>query len=342
MNKPIIATWGTGPTYRNRIKHNIQKAIDTGYDNIMDYIILTDYPDDFDEFRLTNNKIVDVIDIHKIRETHPWSKELEYIPLSRDPEEYGRDYRESKHAGKNFSYALNRFSLPTIAELGYSKFVMCDCDVDIRYDKIVSGECTEEQFWNEYDTPINTMKGCDYEHHDLSNILLPFNDFVGHNMMLTSRIELGSIFRYELGKKYKEEYASLGPYLSKITQTEGPFRYYNLESPALVKRYFEMWEDVMKICYDDIFLMNLMCGGTYMTIDNIPVSIVNQFLKITPLNFDKFWHTVNIYYIDRHFFPRGVAIGDGLSLMPTDSEESFLQINKEAIECLKKQNYWAE
>jgi hypothetical protein len=28
MKKPIVATWGIGPTYRNRIKHNIQKAID--------------------------------------------------------------------------------------------------------------------------------------------------------------------------------------------------------------------------------------------------------------------------------------------------------------------------
>jgi len=340
MNKPIIATWGTGPTYRNRIKHNIQKAIDTGYDNIMDYIILTDYPDDFDEFRSKTDKIIDVIDIHKIREIHPWSKDLEYIPLSRNAEEYGRDYRESKHMGKNFSYALNRFSLPRIAELGYSKFVMCDCDVDIRYDRIVNKECTEEDFWNEYNTPINSMKGCDIEDHDLINIQLPFYDFLGHNMSLVSRIELGSIFRYELGKKYKTEYRNLGPYLNKITQTEGPFRYYNLESSDLVKKYFEMWDDVMKICYDDIFLANLMCGGTYMTIDNIPVAIVNQFLNITPLNFSKFWHTVNIYYTDRHFFPRGVSMGNGLSFMPADSEEDFQQVNKEVIKYLEQQNNW--
>ena len=340
MNKPIVATWGTGPTYRNRIKHNIQKAIDTGYDNIMDYIILTDYPDDFDEFRSKTDKVVDVLDIHKIREEHPWSKDFEYIPLSRDPEEYGKDYRESKHAGKEFSYALNRFSLPRISELGYSKFVMCDCDVDIRYDRIVNKECTEEEFWAQYDTPVNSMKGCDLENHDLASTLLPFNDFLGHNTGLASRIELGSILRYELGKKYPQQYINLGPYLTQITQTEGPFRYYNLANPELVKTYYEMWDDVMKICYDDKFLRNLICGSTYMTIDNIPVAIVNQFLNITPLHFDIFWHTVNIYYIDRHFFPRGVGFGNGLSLMPADSEELFLETNKEAIEFLKTQKDW--
>jgi len=344
MNKPIIATWGTGPTYRNRIKHNIQKAIDTGYDNIMDYIILTDYPDEFDDFRKTNNKIIDIIDIHKLRKDHPWSEKHEYIPLGKDEKSYGEDFWNSKHVrGKEFSYALNRFSLPRISELGFSKFVMSDCDVDIRYDKIIKKECSEEDFWEQYDTPINTMKGCDLETHDLNNLRLPFDSELGFNRYVNLIIQLGSIIRYQLGKKYPKEYSiAAGPFHSKITQTEGPFRYYNLESSSYVKKYFEVWEEAMLICYEDRMLRSNICGGTYMTIDNIPVAITNEFLKITPINFCKLWHLFHIYSQDRHFFPPSAALGDGKSLMPAFTLEDFYEVNKEHIQFRKNMKIWEE
>lgn len=344
MNKPIVATWGTGPTYRNRIKHNIQKAIDTGYDNVMDYIILTDYPEEFDEFRKTNNKIIDILNIHDIRKNHPWSEKHEYIALGKDEKSYGEDYWNSKHIkGKEFSYALNRFSLPRISELGFSKFIMCDCDVDIRYDRIIKKECSEEDFWKQYDTPINTMKGCDLEVHDLNNLRLPFDSEIGFNQYLNSIIQLGSIIRYQLGKKYPQEYsAAAGPFHSKIIQTEGPFRYYNLESSDYVKKYFDIWEEAMLICYEDYILRSRISGGTYMTIDNIPVAIANEFLRITPMNFDKFWHTVHIYVQDRHFFPPGAVLGDGKSLMPAFTLEDFYNINKEHIQFRKNMMIWEE
>lgn len=346
MNKPIVATWGTGPTYRNRIKHNIQKAIDTGYDNIMDYIILTDYPEDFDDFRKSNNKIIEILDIHKIRKDHPWSEKHEYIPLGKDEESYGRDYSHAKHVlKKEFSYALNRFSLPKISELGFSKFLMCDCDVDIRYDKIIKKECKEEDFWKEFDTPINTMKGCDLEIHTLDRMILPFEgNFLGLNRSVNIMIQIGAILRYELGKKYRKEYIenAIGPFHNKITQTEGPFRYYNLESSDYVKKYFEVWENAMLACYEDSMLRNSLCGGTYMTIDNIPVAIVNEFMSIKPIVFDKFWHTVNIYVQDRYFFPPGHVLDDGRSLQPAFSLEEFYRINKDHIEFRKNTLQWQE
>ena len=72
QNKPIISIWGLGPTYRDRVKHNIQKAIDIGYDNIMDYIILTDVPEDFFELRDATKKIIDIVNIHDVREIYPF------------------------------------------------------------------------------------------------------------------------------------------------------------------------------------------------------------------------------------------------------------------------------
>ena len=121
MNKPIVSTWGLGPSYRNRVKHNFLKSLETGYNNTMDYIILTDVPEDFDELRSKTDKIIDVINIHDIREQYPFSKEIEHIPLNQ--ERYGEEYKELMDKNKHFSYSLHRFSLPRIAELGYTKFV---------------------------------------------------------------------------------------------------------------------------------------------------------------------------------------------------------------------------
>jgi hypothetical protein len=342
-NKPIIATWGFGPTYRNRIKHNIQKAINTGYDNIMDYIILTDYPEDFYELRDKTNKIIDIINIHKIRPKYsPWSLDHEFIPQALDEENYAKEWVELRTQHKWFTYSLNRFSLPRISELGYSRFVMGDCDVDIRYDKIVNKECTEEEFWEQYNTPINSMKGCDYETHDLKNVDTSNIDlFRNHNLF--SRIVSGCIMRYKLNEKFPEVYKNIKHLFStEIIQTEGPFRYYNLESSDYVKKYFDVWDEVMKINIQDKWLRELIYGSTYMLIDNIPVAITNEVLNIKVLEFSKFWHKVHVYYQDRHFFPRGTVGADGLSLQPTNTLEDFYKINKTHIEFLKSVNDFVE
>lgn len=334
-NKPIIATWGTGPTYRNRIKHNIQKAIDTGYDNIMDYIILTDYPEDFYEFRDKTKKIIDIINIHEIRPKYSdWTLDYEFIPKSLDEENYAKEWRELRENHNWFTYALNRFSLPRISELGYSKFVMCDCDVDIRYDKIVNKECTEEEFWDQYNTPINSMKGCDYEVHDLKDVNVDDID-LWPNRVLYSKLISGNILRYKLGKKFPNRYSHIDLFSPKIIQTEGPFRYYNLANSEMVKEYFDIWDEAMKVNIQDDYLRELITGSTYMLIDNIPVAITNEFLKIEVLNFGKEWHTVHLYYQDRHFFPRGIVGADGLSLQPTLTVEEFYKKNEAHINYLK-------
>ena len=113
----------------------------------MDYVILTDYPEDFTEFAEQTGKIKAIVDIHEARQEYEWSKELEVIPsITTDPKQYGEEYKSALSSGRLFSYSLHRFSFPTIAKLGYNKIVFMDGDVKIRYDKIVSGELTEEQF----------------------------------------------------------------------------------------------------------------------------------------------------------------------------------------------------
>ena len=107
MNKPVISLWGLGPSYRRRVKLNILDAMSMGYDNMMDYVVLTDCPEDFTEFAEQTGKIKAIIDINKAREPYPWSPELEHIPSAvNDEKEYGKQYVDNMRKGKMFSYTF--------------------------------------------------------------------------------------------------------------------------------------------------------------------------------------------------------------------------------------------
>ena len=71
MNKDIIiSTWGFGPTYRNRIKFQIEEALKSGYNPLMKYIILTDHVNDFAGLdQSMRDMIVDVVDIEDLRKS---------------------------------------------------------------------------------------------------------------------------------------------------------------------------------------------------------------------------------------------------------------------------------
>jgi hypothetical protein len=334
----IVATWGCGPTYRDRVKQNILKAKNTNYDKIIPYLILTDYVDDFLEFKNDEKLVVDVIDINKERSKYSeWSYNLEYIPNYLTEKEYGIDYREKTNVGKKFSYALNRFSLPTISKMGFNKFLMCDCDTDIRYDKIVNGETTEELFWEEYNTPLNTMKGCDLENFNFSR----WPNFEGWG---SNNIILANHMRYYLKNKYPEDVRNNPNFIwlgNQFWQTEGPFRFYNLESSKKVMDVFNIWDELMKFGLSDEMFRRHLSPGQYMYIDNVPVTVTNEFLNINPLNFDKFWHTVNIYNADRFFFPQGHVEnvnGEILSFQIGETKEEFFLRNKKLIDFRISQN----
>ena len=263
---------------------------------------------------------------------------MEFIPNTNDVIQYSKEYREKNNKeGKIFSYGLNRFSLPTISEMGYSRFLMCDCDTDIRYDRIISGEVTETEFWNEYLTPTQTMKGCDLEH---------FNRRTEHWGYLN--IILANHLRYYLKTNRPNNIDHPSDFVwlsSEYWQTEGPFRYYNLKSPEMVMDVFNIWNDLLCLCLTDSMFKKQLCPGGYMYIDNVTVSVTNEYLGISPLNFDKFWHTVNVYKSDRFYFPAGFeenVNGEKLSLQPTNTKEEFYEVNKKLIDYYKNKGQWVE
>ena len=61
MEKPVVSIWGIGPSYRLRVKKHIEEALNSGYENIMEFVILTDDTDDFKELCEKTDKIKCII-----------------------------------------------------------------------------------------------------------------------------------------------------------------------------------------------------------------------------------------------------------------------------------------
>lgn len=348
MDKPIVSLWGLGPSYRKRVKLNILEAMSHGYENMMDYVILTDYPEDFIEFAEQTGKIKAIIDVNEARKDYEWSKELEFIPPSAtDPAAYGKEYKEALEQRRYFSYSVHRFTFPTIAKLGYNKIVFMDGDVKLRYDKIMSGELTEEQFWEEFNTPVNSMKGCVYEivafNKDTYNPTNKSFEFITSMAMGISQsfgaLQACSLVYRELLNEAGD--TSRSPIIEGLALTEGPFRYYNFESPEKVLSYFETWNKCIYKFYSDYFLqLAQQCGG-YMLCDYMPVATTNLFEKILVMHFPNTVYARQIHYTDRYFLPlNGGAPGIGTPFEPGETEEDFLEKNKELKQVLEERNSW--
>lgn len=330
QEKPIALIWGLGPSYRKRVKSTIETALNSGYDNIMEFIILTDVPEDFYELRDTSKKIIDIVNIHEIRKSYPWSEDLEFIPTNQ--ETYGDDFRNYLiQQGKNFTHGLDRFSIPRALELGYTKLVLHDPDTIIHYNKIVSGEIKEEDFWKEFDSPVNSMRG-------------PWKEVieVGMNKEFIPARAMGSASMYvlqfltmiiqNLNQKYNK---NLYPLRTRFEITESSLKYFHFESVEFGKEWFEVLSDCMKMSYsyDPNFRYLHACGG-HMLGDFIPYNSANLYMNMQIIDFYPDIYSTYVFGDDRYFLPI-----DARLKMATTQEE-FYEVNKETIEALAQNNQW--
>ena len=338
--KPVSLIWGFGPTYRRRIGHNIEKALSTGYDDILEYIVLTDNVDDFWKgiSKQVKNKIVSVTDINKARESFLWSFNEEMVPTGDSEEEYGKNYVDGMQKGRMFSYSIHRFSLLELQRLGVTKFVIQDNDVDIRYDKIVNGIVTEADFWKEFDTPESSMKGCHKETVMIDNSGAILEAMaIGHNS--NDVFKISEIVFEHLNKVYGTKRTYDKHYFNI---TEGPFRFYNFKSVLDLGVYFETWNEILRLSYiTPSIRTNMSCGG-YMLCDFIPVGIANNYNGIEVLDFSSNFFKTNIYYADRYFMPRGTGFADGLCFWPAPTVAEFMINNAKVVDWLKNRNEWLE
>jgi len=337
MTKPIIVIWGIGPTYRSRIAYTINKAISMGYANMMDYIILTDHPDEFIQLVADTGKIRRVVNIHDARDISPWSRAVEPIPASLDELGYGREFLEQHHHTGGLSYGLRRYILPILADMGYTKFILCDADVDIRYDLIsindvltpddlILGKFTAEEFWSVFDTPPNTVKAI---HTEVSHLV--FNAEADTMSYYIPRVLPGheggklpqhmAILLYLL---YEELKLNKYPGQNKWVMSEGPLRYFHFESTDKVIQYFEAWDTATKILLTTKpYLFSTLSGPGYVLTDYYPVAAANITCDMDTCNFPLPYYMSNIYMADRYFLPKSEAQGETV--------EDFLKKNRDFL-----------
>lgn len=308
----------------------------------MDYVVLTDYPDEFVQFAEETGKILAIVDIHEARKNDTWSPEVEHVPSkTQDETLYGNQYLQNLSSNKNFSYALHRYSLPTISQLGFNKIVFMDSDVRIKYAEI-GNTITEEQFWEEFDTTPNTMKGCAKEEvfiekpdNNAFQVSLQLTRAMGYDMSMGA-LQVASIVLHQLYTKFN---IARCPVIHRMEITEGPFRYYHFDSPSKVLSYFNTWNETVRQIFTNSFLLNFQRCGGYTMCDYMPVGITNIFENITVENFPNTVYQRRIFYEDRYFIPP-MAAGMSREFNAATSKEEFFEKNKELVNTMYERNAW--
>jgi len=352
MNKDIIiATWGFGPTYRERIIYQIETAANFEYDKVMKYVILTDRIEDFVglEPRI-QNLIIDVVDIEELRKEDEWSKIYEPLPKEKvDEEIYAQQWRHYCDE-KNilFSYGIRRYVMKRLLELGITKFLIMDSDMKLHYDHITMGRTTEEDFWKEFDTPSNSVKGCSYEvlkmssmHESGEFIKLVWSRTVGAHDSKTA-LQSAAVAMF----KYHEDAGTLSQFSipMELPILEGPVRLYNFENLEKLKSYWETFNKVYKIYLEHRTLYNTcLCGG-YMLCDYFQTSVTNILEQISVSHFPGHMYENRQFFIDRFWGPpyyqNPDCNGKNVFLLQAKSKKEFLEINAECIECMRKRGQW--
>lgn len=349
-NQIVIATWGFGPTYRDRIKYNIREALDSGYDKLMKFVILTDYLDDFKNLEPEiQNLIVGVYDINELRRDDEFSFEFEPIPMSVvNDEEYAKEWRNfCDNQNKLMSYSLKRYLLKAVAQnTDYTKILMIDSDIELPYTRLVSGQLDEKEFWAHLTTPTNTVRGCGYEEIRFAHIERTTYQFIASCAAGARDSQLALQAATVVAYEYLKNHDKLNEFtiVSRLPILEGPLRFFNFSDKDQLMNFFNTLNEVTQLFlhHRELYSTNL-CGG-YILCDYLPLSVAILLAKMKPFHFSGKMYHFRIFHEDRFFGPSWFEFhdcnGKKLYLKQAKSRAEFLEINAEIIECMKKTNQW--
>jgi hypothetical protein len=347
----IIVTFGFGPTYRDRVKYQINEASTRfGYDKVMKYFILTDRVEDFIGLdKNVQDLIVDVVDIEECRKDDEFSKLYEPLPEEKiDDELYATQLRYNSDVKKLlFSYGLKRYALKALAQRGITKFLYMDADIKLHYDHIVEGKKTEEEFWGEFDIPVNCIKGCGTEtlkftQLDKNNDMQFIYSKTAGSHDSVRALQASSIVMY----KYFEELGQLEKFIIplELTIIEGPVRIFNFESVSKLESYFNTLNSVSRLFLQNgqLYSTNL-CGG-YILCDYLPLSVANSLENIQVQHLPGHLFEYRNFFEDRfwgtQWYENHECDSETTYLISTKSKKEFLKKNEKMIECMKKRNQW--
>ena len=346
----VIATWGFGPTYRNRVKEQIKEARDCGYDKVMKYLILTDLVSDFDDIdQSLKDLIVDIVDIEILRKDDEFSKKYEPIPEEKLSDEiYAKQLRYQSDILQLLpSYGLQRYSLKRLAELGITKFLFMDSDVQIPYEYIKSGRVTEEEFWSHYEIPKNTIKGSGFEtiKYGFLDENLKMEFIYGRTIGSNDSMKVFQSCT-AVAYKYFEEIGKLEDFriIQELSTLEGCFRLYNFESVEKLNEFFTAYNHLYKIFLSNRQLNSTNLCGNYMLCDVVPLALTSLLQNIKLIHFPGTMYVLRVFFADRFWGPPWYYTphcnGKEMNLLPAKSEKEFLEINSELIECMKCTRQW--
>ena len=349
--KIVIATWGMGPTYRDRIKYNIQEAYESGYGKLMKFAILTDYTEDFINLEPhIQDLIIGVYDINEIRKNDEFSFEFEPIPKNViDDEQYANEWRYfCDNENKLMSYALKRYLLKAIADTtDYVKVFMIDSDVELPYKRLVSGQLSEQEFWEQFNTPENTIRGCGYEELKIvsmeseNRLEFIYGRSVGSHDSVRA-LQASTVVAYN----YFKQGNRLQDFriIEKLSILEGPVRFFNFSNKEKMLSFFDTFNQVTKLFLQDKQLYSCnVCGG-YILCDYLTLALAMLLENVKSFHFSGKMFQYRVFHEDRFFGPSWYenhdCNGKKLHLLQARSKKEFLEINEELISCMKKINQW--
>ena len=348
MKDNVISTWGFGPTYRNRIKYQIEESYNTGYDSIMKYIILTDNKDDFTGLgKHIRDLIIDVVELNDLRKDDEIS--LKFEPM---PDKYctDREYAAAIRYQSNVlnllpSYGLQRYGIKTVANLGFSKFLCMDSDVKLPYDRIVNGTLSEEEFWENYNTPINTLKGGSFENVGFGSV-----DAMGKLEFIWARsigesdtrtvLQAVTTISYNFYSKRNE--LNKFHIIQSLKTVEGGIRYFNFEDTNKTHKFIDTYNELYSFFLENTIFYNINRASNYMLCDIIPLGLVCEIENIPIIHYPGSLYTGRQFFMDRFWGPPYYQHPGCKQeiLLPADSLAEFLEINKDIIECMQLHGNW--
>lgn len=317
MNKEIVVSyWAIGPSYRRELKENLRKNLPEG--KWLNLVILTDLPEDFEEFS-NNINLLAILDIAKQREKYPWSLDAEPIcKPTHDEREYSLCFEELRKENKNFSYSLHRFSLPWIAENGFSKAILLDADVKFIH---IDAPSYYEKTFQESSENIFLLPGA----------VVPASDIYFKNV-----VKFYSCF----SKLIKKEFSDVNPPKKVIPASkeylqrgDGPIRIFNFQTKNELMKYFNVWNFfVNKLFIDHYhFLSETYQIGPYVVNDETTLAIINRMLRIKIKYPPPGWFQVrHMPYKTRYF-----ALVHG-NYQQANTLDEFLEKNNITLEELDK------
>lgn len=303
-NKILITQFIVGPTYKDRVKHNLRTYVDSY--KYFDVIILTDDVSYFDDIDMPN---VAFSDVNELRQWQSWSAQYETLPIEkRDETAYAREFI---YTAAKIPTLMRRFvfNLPHIEE--YCGYVFMDADVIP-----VATEDTYRVLENFF---------CKATNHP------EYGGNIKDKICVIPGIEQSydvdsQAFLYEYAVQINAKYKVTDNVSKNFILTDGNFRCIRFGDKSQIHRFYELLNNVILDIYRGEYSV-LSSGIIWNLHSEYILAIVFNLLGAVgfPMTVGTGLHPQSCFRIDS--YPEDRFWHSGLGYQITDTKEEFVKIN---------------